>query len=213
MTTSGSGAAAAAPAKRGPGRPPNLEPSAAFLARRDQIVETAIAVFSERGFDQGTLDDVAQSLGTSRASLYHYVPSKAHLLYLIFDRAISTTLERMAELSMTEDPISRLEGLIAQQVRVIAENQPMFLVFFGDRPALEERYEEAIRAKERKLLRYLIEAVAEVQNVGELAPGDPRLVAQAILGMTSWFHKWFEPGRDDPDEYARICRDLVLGSG
>ncbi len=198
--------------RRGPGRPPNLEPSAAFLARREMIVDTAIAVFSERGFDQGTLDDVALSLGTSRGSLYHYVPSKAHLLFLIFDRAIGTTLDRMAELSMVEDPVARLEGLIAQQVRVIAENQSMFLVFFGDRPALEERYESVIRAKERRLLRYLIEAVAEVQRVGRLPPGDPRQVAQAILGMTSWFHKWFEPDRDDPDGYARICQALILGS-
>jgi AcrR family transcriptional regulator len=50
-------------------------------------------VFKERGFDQGNLDDDVASLGTGRASLYHFVPSKAHLLYLIFDRAISTTLD------------------------------------------------------------------------------------------------------------------------
>ena len=80
-----------APRKRG--RPRQEQPSAAYRAKQAEIVDVAIEVFRERGFELGTLDDVAACLGAGRASLYHYVPSKAHLLYLIFDRAISTTLE------------------------------------------------------------------------------------------------------------------------
>ncbi|MGZ0219911.1 MAG: TetR/AcrR family transcriptional regulator, partial [Acidimicrobiales bacterium] len=98
--------------KRRPGRPRQDEPSAAYLARQREIVDVAIEVFRERGFDSGSLDDVAASLGTGRASLYHYVPSKAHLLYLVFDRAISTTVERMEQLAAIDDPTSRLRGLM-----------------------------------------------------------------------------------------------------
>ncbi len=150
------------PRKRG--RPRHEQPSAAYVARQSEIIDVAIEVFKQRGFDQGTLDDVAASLGTGRASLYHYVPSKAHLLYLIFDRAISTTLATMDRLSEIADPGDRLRALIRQQVHTIAANPAMFTVFFGDRPALAERYEADIRPKERRLLRHLIEAVRDASR-------------------------------------------------
>ncbi|MFN0025599.1 MAG: TetR/AcrR family transcriptional regulator [Acidimicrobiales bacterium] len=193
------------------GRPRQDQPSAAYLAKQAEIIDVAIEVFKTRGFDQGTLDDVAASLGTGRASLYHYVPSKAHLLYLIFDRAISTTLHTMAGLAAIPDPGERLRALIRQQVHTIAANPGLFMVFFGDRPALDERYESDIRAKERRLLRYLIEAVKAASEGGNLGPIEPRMAAQALLGMTSWLHKWYVPGRDDPDQFADVCTQLVFG--
>ncbi len=198
----------ATPRKRG--RPRQAHPSPAYLAKQSEIIDVAIEVFRERGFDQGTLDDVAASLGTGRASLYHYVPSKAHLLYLIFDRAISTTLETMDELAAIADPGERLRALVRQQVYTIAANPGMFIVFFGDRPALDEKYEADIRPKERRLLRYLIEAVKDASAAGELGPVEPRLAAQALLGMTSWFHKWYNPDRDDPDDFAEVCVRLLF---
>lgn len=200
----------APPAKRGRGRPRHEQPSEAYLAKQAEIIDVAIEVFGERGFEQGTLDDVAASLGTGRASLYHYVPSKAHLLYLIFDRAISMTLDTMGHLAAIADPGERLRALIRQQVHTIAANPGMFIVFFGDRPALDERYEAEIRLKERRLLRYLIEAVKAASDAGEIGSLEPRLAAQALLGMTSWFHKWYDPARDDPDAFADVCVHLVF---
>ncbi|MEL7157753.1 MAG: TetR/AcrR family transcriptional regulator [Actinomycetota bacterium] len=201
-----------APVKRGRGRPRSDGPTEAFLARRAEIVDRAIDVFRERGFESASLEDVAVSLAMSRASLYHYVPSKAHLLYLVFDRAISIALDRMEALSAIVDPGERLAALIDQQVRTIADNQSMFDVFFGDRPALDPQFEAEIVAKERRLLRYLIEAVAAAQEAELIAPGDPRATAQAVLGMTSWLHKWYDPDRDDAAEYAEVCKRLVFSA-
>lgn len=200
----------AAPAPRKRGRPRQEQPSPAYRARQAEIIDVAIALFRERGFDQGNLDDVAASLGTGRASLYHYVPSKAHLLYLIFDRAISTTLETMEQIAATEDPADRLRALIRQQVHTIAADPGLFIVFFGNRPALEQRYEAEIRPKERRLLRYLIEAVNAAIDAGALVDVEPRMAAQALLGMTSWFHKWYNPQRDDPDAFADVCVNLIF---
>ncbi|MEM7095850.1 MAG: TetR/AcrR family transcriptional regulator [Actinomycetota bacterium] len=192
------------------GRPKQDGPSPQWLARREEIIETAARVFGERGYDQGSLDDVAAELGTGRASLYHYIDDKAHLLSLIFDRAISATLARMDVLSAIDDPSERLAALIEHQVRTIVAQQPMFAVFFGNRPALDGQYERDIVAKERRLLRYLIEAVQAAHDDGAIDVPDPRLAAQAILGLSSWTYNWFDPARDSVDELVAACQALVL---
>ncbi|MGH7510520.1 MAG: TetR/AcrR family transcriptional regulator [bacterium] len=55
--------------------------------RRGEILNAALAVFSELGYTQATLNDVADRLGVTKGCLYHYFESKEQLLLeLIQDR-------------------------------------------------------------------------------------------------------------------------------
>jgi AcrR family transcriptional regulator len=196
--------------KVGPGRPRHDGPSPAYLARQQEIVDVAVEVFRVRGFDNANLEDVATALGASRASLYHYVPSKAHLLYLIFDRAITTTLTRLERLSSLKDPVERLRFTMRELIRTIAAAPSLFAVFFSDRPALDDAYESKILRKERDVVRLLIETTQLAAKQGALPQSDPRLTAHAILGMITWFYRWYDPVRDDPDEFADVCERMIL---
>ena len=171
----------------------------------------AVQVFGEKGYDAGSLDDVAASLDLRKASLYHYVRSKAHLLYLIFDRAITLALGRMRELSRKEDPAERLAALVRHQVTTIAEEPSLFAVFFDQRPRLHEDYEADVREKEREYVSVYVDAVRDAARAGVIPPVDPRYGAQLILGMTSWSYKWLRPARDDPEAVADDCIRLLLG--
>lgn len=197
-------------ARRRPGRPRLTSPSPAYRQRLNEIVDTAAKVFRRDGYDAGSLDDVAAELELRRASLYHYVRSKAELLFLVFDRAISTALDRLEELTHIEDPGERLASLIRHQALLIAEEPAMFAVFFDNRPRLDEAYEATIVEKERRYVRVFAEAVDAASASGALPGLDPRLAAQALLGMTSWTYKWFDPKRDNAEQFADTVIRLVL---
>lgn len=47
---------------------------------RDTIWEAAIDLFAEKGFDETTVDDIAQAAGTSRRSFFRYFESKSDLM-------------------------------------------------------------------------------------------------------------------------------------
>lgn len=196
--------------RRGPGRPKLEEPSEAFVARRAAIVEVAAEVFRRKGYDAGSLDDVAAELHLRRASLYHYVKSKAELLNLIFDRAISMALENLEELVRIEDPEARLAALIRHQVSTVTDEPVMLAVFFDNRPRLDEAYEAGIRAKERRYVRIFAEAVSAASEAGVIPQVNARYAANALLGFTSWTYKWFDPARDDPDDLAHTLTGLIL---
>ncbi|MCX6463953.1 MAG: TetR/AcrR family transcriptional regulator [Pseudonocardiales bacterium] len=199
--------------RRRPGRPRLTEPSPEYRRRLEEIIDTATVVFHERGFDAGSLDDVAAVLGLSKASLYHYVRSKAQLLYMIFDRAITLSLHRLDAMSGIPDPRERLAALIAHQVRMVSEEPSLFAVFFDQRPRLDDSFDADIRRKERAYVR----RIAEVVEAATVADGPTRLdarhAAHALLGMTSWVYKWMDPVRDTPEDVARTMIGLVLGPG
>jgi AcrR family transcriptional regulator len=55
--------------------------------RREAILDAALSAFSDLGYTQATLNDVADRLGVTKGCLYHYFESKEQLLVeLIRDR-------------------------------------------------------------------------------------------------------------------------------
>lgn len=199
--------------RRRPGRPKLTEPSPEYRRRLADIIETATTVFHERGYDSGSLDDVAAALGLSKPSLYHYFRSKGQLLYFIFDRALTTALERLATLSDIEDPRQRLAALIAHQVRMVATDPTLFAVFFDSRPRLDDEYHDVIARKEREYVGRFGALVDGAVLDGAVGTGEGRIAAHALIGMTSWTYKWFDPARDDHEQVARVMIRLVLGEG
>jgi AcrR family transcriptional regulator len=53
---------------------------------REKIVQAAIKLFQERGFEKTTSNDIAADAGVSVGSFYVYFTDKRHLLLVIFDR-------------------------------------------------------------------------------------------------------------------------------
>ena len=55
------------------------------LARRNQILETALRLFAQRGFDGTSTKQIAQEAGVAEGLIFHYFPTKEHLLMAMMD--------------------------------------------------------------------------------------------------------------------------------
>jgi AcrR family transcriptional regulator len=193
------------------GRPRLTQPSPEFLARRAEIVEVAADVFRAKGYDAGSLEDVALATGLRKASLYYYVRSKSELLYLVFDRAITIALRRLAAIAEIADPRERLAALIRHQVVTVAAEPSLFTVFFDQRPGLVEEHAREIGEKERQYVRVLARGMADAIAASAVRNTHARYGAQGILGMASWVYKWLDPARDDPEAVAEQFVLMILG--
>jgi AcrR family transcriptional regulator len=72
--------------RRARGRPANADLRA---ARRKEIVRSAYAVLTDRGYDQTTMSDIARHANVGQGTLYRYYPSKRELLDDVFDYAVA----------------------------------------------------------------------------------------------------------------------------
>lgn len=67
---------------------PDLDfPSPRAEERRRKILRAALKIFSEKGYDASTMDDVAQAVGLSKAALYGYFPGKEQLFAAVLENA------------------------------------------------------------------------------------------------------------------------------
>ncbi|HZQ28140.1 MAG TPA: TetR family transcriptional regulator [Acidimicrobiales bacterium] len=193
---------------RRPGRPRHAGPSKEFLARRAEIIGTAAEIFQTSGYEV-SLDVIADSLQLRKASVYYYVHSKAELLFLVFDQAITQALDHLDALALSGSARDRLSALVRHQVQMISSDRRMFSVFFDHRPELRPEYETQLREKERRYLQAFSDAVETAIAEGVLPPMDARYAGQALLGMTSWVYKWFDTTRDDASTFADTAVSLI----
>jgi AcrR family transcriptional regulator len=188
-------------------------------ARRDlvsnEILESAAALFAERGFAATSLQEVADALGLSRTALYHYIGSKDELLSQLVEGLPSQTADALLKISKRKDltPLERVGAAIQDMTERVTANPARFrllLLSFGDlSPELRARFRKA----RLNVLERLTTMIAEAIDEGEMRPVDPELAAFAILGMCNWAAWWFrgqEEGAHAVDEIVDLFCGLTL---
>jgi AcrR family transcriptional regulator len=71
---------------------------------REDILEAAAQVFSQKGFHGASMNDIADAVNLQKASLYHHVSSKQEILSEILDRALQMLLERISAITAQTSP-------------------------------------------------------------------------------------------------------------
>jgi AcrR family transcriptional regulator len=78
-------------------------------ARREQLVALGVDMFSERPFDEVSIDDIAAAAGISKGLLYHYFPSKRDFYVAV----VRHSADEMQAITQTDPQLPPLERLSA----------------------------------------------------------------------------------------------------
>jgi AcrR family transcriptional regulator len=161
--------------------------------RRSQILASALAVFSQKGFHASNVSDVAARAGVSQGTIYWYFDSKEEL----FDAAI---LEYFADFG--SEMISALEGggsasdklraLAKNMDRFVAEAQQVmvaFLSYWASGQGQQESAQVWIKVL-REYADYMVAVIEEGIGTGEFkqvdAPGLVWAMAAAYDGLAAY---------------------------
>ena len=82
-----------------------IEPaSAASEKPRQRILEAALGLFAEKGFDAVTLRAIGTRVGLHNSSLFHHFGSKADLARAVFDQVLGRVLPKLEHLAEDDPP-------------------------------------------------------------------------------------------------------------
>ncbi|MEU6525884.1 TetR family transcriptional regulator [Streptomyces sp. NPDC046924] len=65
-------------------------------AARTRLSEAAFALFDERGYEQTTVDDIAERAGVGRTTFFRYYPAKEDVIFPDHDRMLDQIKDRLA---------------------------------------------------------------------------------------------------------------------
>ncbi|MFF8969564.1 TetR/AcrR family transcriptional regulator [Streptomyces sp. NPDC014995] len=115
--------------------PPPESPGAAARSKSEQtralILETAMRLFQERGYDRTTMRAIAQEAGVSVGNAYYYFAGKEHLIQGFYDRLAAEHREAVREVLARETNLeARLAGVLRTWLDVATPYHEFAVQFF-----------------------------------------------------------------------------------
>ena len=180
--------------------------------RREDILEAAARIFSEKGFHATSMQDIAEAVNLQKASLYYHFSSKQEILADILDHALDLINNRLElVLSQPLSPDEKLRQAMVSYFQTITENQNLSAVLLLELRSLDPELKARQAFRREKFESLWRELIIEGKQQGVFNNVDPSLTGKAILGLMNWSVTWYRiDGLRSSTEIAGLYADLLL---
>ncbi len=122
---------------------PVAQPQGGESARstRERILDIALELFTNQGYDKTSLRDIAERLGITKAALYYHFERKQDILLELHLRLHALGREGLEQLERLEDGQQRADawpGLVDHFIDQVLENRELVLLHQRNYNALQE---------------------------------------------------------------------------
>lgn len=158
-----------------------------------QILDIAVAVFNEHGYDATSVSALATRLGLSKSAMYHHFSSKEQLLSMALDEALGGLEGVLLEPEARQGAAGeRLGYVLRRAVEVLVDKLPYVTLLLRvrgnsevERDALERR---------RSFDHQITELVRAAQLEGSVrADVEASVATRLVFGMVNSLVEWYRP--------------------
>jgi AcrR family transcriptional regulator len=182
--------------------------------RRQQLLDVALGLFAERGYNATTMDDTAEAAGVTKPLLYQHFDSKRALYLELVDSVATTLLDALAKAVASADgPRQQVERGFAAYFHLVVTHPDAFNLLFGSNVPHDPELSRVVR----KVQDTIAEAIDPLIDAG-LEEDHRRMLAYAMVGMAEGASHHFlatrttvEDGSEqaEADRLARRLADLA----
>jgi len=149
--------------------------------RRHQILEAAVKVFSEKGFEGSTTKEIAKKARVSEGTIFRYFKTKKDILLNLINILTEKSLFQFIEdVEQGLDTREALKNLLKLHYRLIIQNFELLKIIFYEIQFHKELREEFYKNVVSRVLPILEKNIAEQKIRTDV---DPQLAAQTLLGI------------------------------
>lgn len=181
--------------------------------RREEILQVATDLFFERGFENGSLRDIAKVLNFTQAAIYYHFTSKDEIFFSILDRFTEMVFQAIKEeLDTPAEPVDVLRSALRRHVTLSRDYTKEVKLLIEDRKLLSAESAQLVQVKERKIFD-LYKRHFERLRAADLVPAvSPTVITFSLLAAANSVYQWYD--RDGPltiDEIAEEMACLFIG--
>ena len=164
---------------------------------REAILETSAKLFSQQGYKEVSIRDIAQACGMTNAALYYHFKNKEDLFLAMLQRDHERTIASLqAAADGPGDLRSDLVQLAARYSATMCEHRQSFQTLWRDMKQLEAvRGQRLFGEMRQQMLQPLVQRLGTAQAADEIARGDVTLYAVLLHGMIIALTHEGKPGK------------------
>jgi AcrR family transcriptional regulator len=117
------------------------QPKQRGSATRERILDIALELFNEKGYENTSIREIAERLGTSKAALYYYFARKQDILLELHLRRHALgreAFDRLGDLEHGEELAAAWPELLDHFIDQVIDNPELFLFHQRNHRALEQ---------------------------------------------------------------------------
>jgi AcrR family transcriptional regulator len=181
------------------------------IETRARIIESAMDLFAQKGFEVTSVADICEAAGVSKGAFYHHFPSKQ----AIFQQGMEEWVESIdRQLALVRETGANVPEALAQMTHMMPEiyqaamgGLPMFLEFlsFSYR---DPEILQAMASPHRRFREFFTRMIQEGIDEGSLGKVDPDLISRVIVALAIGL---LVEGLVNPDEsdWSRVAEEGI----
>lgn len=181
---------------------------------RDRILDSALNIFSHKGYYDTNLDEIVREAQVSKGSIYFHFPNKEKLFFALVDQ-FSNLIERrtIEAIEQEQEGMQRVQIALETVLDTFSKyRRPTKLLLVqavGLGKIFEEKRLEITDRFAALIQKYLDEAVA----LGQIKPLNTKIAAHAWMGaIYNVVIQWVYTGEPSHEEIVASLVPLLLGS-
>lgn len=180
------------------------------LLRRNDVLVAAAQVFSEKGFQDSHVTEIATVAEVSLNSVYSLYSGKEELYGAVLQSAVATVRDRvLEEVDAISDPGEKLLCAIDALFSCLHEHRSLLRIFVRYPLELQWRIrqpaDEELPAMFQSFRSWLVQLARDTIEDGRLDHLDPESVADALIGTVTTI---VARGGENPREEEAIANDV-----
>ena len=181
------------------------------MTRRQQILDTAGALFQRDGYHATSMRAIARSVELQGSSLYAHISSKEELLSAIVEQAAESFQTAVDAVDAALPPAERLRALVHAHLGVVRDHLPHATVFFHEWDHLPPELRRRLVDRRDAYQAIFRRAVQDGVEDGSFTVEDPALATLFVMSALNWTYQWLDPdGRLPLGELAERYAQLLL---
>jgi AcrR family transcriptional regulator len=181
---------------------------------RDAILDTSANLFSQHGYKEVSIRDIAQACGMTNAALYYHFKNKEDLFLAMLQRDHEQTLAVLHEAANGPGDLREdLKRLVASYAEITCQRRQSFQTLRRDLSNVDDVRGHKLFAEMRSSFMRPLEArLTQAQADGEIQSGDARFYARLLHGMIIALTFEGKPGksRQVPPQEVAAAVDVFL---
>lgn len=182
-------------------------------ALKEQIFRAAMEVFSEKGFERATVEEVAERAGLARGTIYYHFRSKRDLFLFLMEEGIDLmAVEVEAAVEAAPDTRAALDALVDAHVEFFHRYRDFARVLMLETWRLEPEVEVSPQRVLANDLRVVGRVFAQAKRERMLRDIDEPTLLSGFFGLVCGVAVYYTTYQSDfpREKVKRALRDLFL---